>query len=187
MATRLAPSVEEILDLPDDGYRHELVFGVHHVSPAPGSRHQRTLGELFLRLRASCPSGLLVLMAPFAWVVTDPGGTRHEVQPDLLVISSGPDRERLEDEVPALVVEILSPGAANRARDLEDKFALYQAAGVPAYWVVDPEVPSLRAWHLVEATLTPVAEVRRAEAFSTDRPWTLTLAPDDLAPGATAS
>ncbi|MGI8903018.1 MAG: Uma2 family endonuclease [Solirubrobacteraceae bacterium] len=181
MATKSVPSVEDILALPDDGYRHELIFGVHHVSPAPGSRHQRIVGELFLRLRLSCPPTFMVLMAPFAWVIADLSGTRHEVQPDLLVIGSGFDRDRLEDEVPALVVEVLSPGAANRARDLEDKFALYQAAGLPAYWVVDPEVPSLRAWRLIETALAPVANVQPGEAFDADWPWAVTLAPDELA------
>lgn len=181
VATKLAPSVEDILALPDDGYRHELIFGVHHVSPAPGLRHQRALRELLIRLSAACPPGLEIMPAPFAWVITDPSGTRHEVQPDLLVIASGPDRDHLEDEVPALVVEILSPGAANRARDLADKFALYQAVGVPVYWVVDPGVPSIRTWVLVEGKLAPGPEVRRGETFSAERPWALTLRPDELA------
>lgn len=181
MATNLALSVEEILCLSDDGYRHELICGVHHVTPAPGSRHQRTLGEVFFRLRSTCPEAFTVLMAPFAWVITDPSGTRHEVQPDLLVIGAGPDRQRLEDEIPALVVEILLPGAANRARDLEDKFALYQAVGVPAYWVLDPEVPSLRAWRLVEGRLAPLTVMQGEESFSTDWPWALALRPNELA------
>ncbi|MHB8296163.1 MAG: Uma2 family endonuclease [Acidimicrobiales bacterium] len=180
MATKLAPSVEDILALPDDGYRHEIVFGAHHVSPAPSSRHQRAVVELVFRLSASCPPALAVLVAPFAWVVVDPSDARHEVQPDLLVIASGPDRDRLEGEVPALVVEVLSPGAANRARDLEDKFALYEAAGVPAYWVLDPEAPSLRAWRLAQGKLALVAEVRHGEVFGTDWPWAMTLGPDEL-------
>jgi Uma2 family endonuclease len=180
VATKLAPSVEEILALPDDGYRHELIRGVHHVSPAPGARHQRALRKLLIALAATCPPGLEVMPAPFAWVVTDPSGTRHEVQPDLLVMQSTPDRDRLEGELPALVVEILPPGAANRARDLEDKFALYEAVGVPAYWVVDPDRPSLRAWRLVDGRLSAVAEVVGRETFAPDWPWSLAVAPDDL-------
>lgn len=71
MASKLDPDVEDILALPDDGYRHELVNGVHHVSPAPGSCRQRAVVELVFRLRSSCPPALAVLVAPFAWVVTD--------------------------------------------------------------------------------------------------------------------
>ncbi|MGH9067436.1 MAG: Uma2 family endonuclease [Acidimicrobiales bacterium] len=181
MATRLVPSVEEILALPEDGYRHELVFGVHHVSPSPGGPHQVTVGELFARLRATCPPEHRVLVAPFAWVVTDPDGGRHEVQPDLLVVTvDQAARVRLEDELPSLVVEVLSPGAANRARDLEDKFALYQAVGVPAYWVVDRAVPALLTWRLAEGELRPVAEVASGESFRTDWPWPVSFRPDDL-------
>jgi Uma2 family endonuclease len=180
VATKLAPSVEDILALPDDGYRHELIFGVHHVSPAPGLRHQRAVRELLVRLAATCPPGLEVVPAPFAWVATDPSGVRHEVQPDLLVVPSGPARDRLEGELPALVVEILSPGAANHAKDLEEKFGLYEAVGVPAYWVVDPEVPSLRAWRLAEGKLTQVADAQRGAVFSSDWPWALTVRPADL-------
>lgn len=181
VATKLAPSVEDILAWPDDGYRHELIFGVHHVSPAPGSRHQRAVLKLAARLEASCPPGLTVLVAPFAWIITGPAGQRHEVQPDVLVIPAGPDRDHLEGEVPLLVVEVLSPGAANRARDLEDKFTLYQLAGVPAYWVVDPGAPSLRSWSLVEGELRPGPEAGPTEAFTTGWPWSLSIRPDELA------
>lgn len=181
MATNLAPSVEEILALPDDGYRHELIAGVHHVSPAPGLRHQRAVRELLIRLAATSPKDQEVIPAPVAWVVTDPSGTRHEVQPDLLAIASGSDRERVEEEIPALVVEVLSPGAANRARDLEDKFALYQLVGVPAYWVVDPDVPSLRAWRLIGCRVVQVTEARGERTFRTDLPWALALRPAELA------
>ncbi|MGH9062376.1 MAG: Uma2 family endonuclease [Acidimicrobiales bacterium] len=182
MAVELAPSIEEILSLPDDGYRHELVSGVHHVSPPPGGPHQIAVVELATRLRATCPRGHRVLVAPFAWVVTDPDGGRHEVQPDLLVVTSDQARRvRLEGDLPRLVVEVLSPGAANRARDLEDKFALYQAVGVPIYWVVDPAERAVLAWRLIEGQLRQEAEVRAGEAFSTEWPWPLSFRPDDLA------
>ena len=38
---------------------------------------------------------------------------------------------------PDLVVEILSPGTA--ARDLGLKLEQYEIAGIPEYWIVDPE------------------------------------------------
>jgi Uma2 family endonuclease len=180
VVTKLAPSVEEILALPDDGYRHELIAGVHHVTPAPGARHQRAVRELLIALAASCPPGLEVIPAPFAWVLSDPSGARHEVQPDLLVIAAEPERERLEGDLPLLVVEILSPGAANRARDLEDKFALYEAVGVPAYWVVDPELGSIRSWRSVGGRFAAAEEARRGETFSVGSPWPVRLAVDDV-------
>ncbi len=181
VATRLAPSVEDILSLPDDGYRHELIFGVHYVTPAPGGPHQMAVLKLGIILSADCPPEYQVLVAPFAWVVTDPDGGRHEVQPDLLVVTAEQGRRALlEDELPRLVVEVLSPGAANRARDLEDKFDLYQAVGVPAYWVLDPVDKRHRAWRLAGNELRHVAEARADQLFRTDWPWPLSFRPEDL-------
>jgi hypothetical protein len=31
--------------LPDDGKRHEIIDGVHYVTPSPGAVHQIVLGE----------------------------------------------------------------------------------------------------------------------------------------------
>jgi len=36
-------------------------------------------------------------------------------------------------------IEILSGGPADRRRDLEEKRTEYAAAGIPEYWIVDPE------------------------------------------------
>ena len=49
---------------------------------------------------------------------------------------------------PDVVVEILSPGTARR--DLGIKRDTYQAAGVPEYWIVDPESRSVEVLTLVE-------------------------------------
>lgn len=53
-------------------------------------------------------------------------------------------RERLrngvdwnEQPIPILVVEVLSP--STRRRDREQKRSLYMDAGVPEYWLLDPE------------------------------------------------
>ncbi len=181
VATRLALTVDEILSLPDDGYRHELVYGVHYVSPAPAGPHQVAVVKLAILLSASCPSAYQVIVAPFAWVMTDPDGGRHEVQPDLLVVTAEQARRaRLEEKLPHLVVEVLSAGAANQARDLEDKFALYQAVGVPAYWVLDPEAKLLRAWNLAGSELVLSAEARADQSFRTDWPWPVSFQPDEL-------
>lgn len=55
--------------------------------------------------------------------------------------------------VPDLVVEILSPG--NWLFDRYDKFLLYQAAGVPEYWIVDyrTETVEIYIWEKGEYVL----------------------------------
>jgi Uma2 family endonuclease len=40
---------------------------------------------------------------------------------------------------PALVIEVVSPGQANRERDYRYKHTEYAARGIAEYWIVDPE------------------------------------------------
>ena len=47
---------------------------------------------------------------------------------------------------PDLAVEILSPSTAAKDRDL--KLELYRQAGVPDYWIVDPEAHQVTVYHL---------------------------------------
>ena len=59
------------------------------------------------------------------------------VQPDVCVIC---DSTKLDEQgcngAPDLVVEVLSPG--NTKREMNQKFDLYQEAGVQEYWLVEP-------------------------------------------------
>ena len=59
------------------------------------------------------------------------------VQPDLCVIC---DESKLDTRgccgAPDVVVEILSPG--NSQKEVQDKFELYEEAGVYEYWIVNP-------------------------------------------------
>src|SRR2546422_1515279 len=43
-------TVEDVRAMPDDGNRYEIIDGELFVTPAPGTRHQRTLGRLYLLL-----------------------------------------------------------------------------------------------------------------------------------------
>jgi Uma2 family endonuclease len=77
---------------------------------------------------------------------------RHEdvdtvVHPDLCVVCN-PDKL---DELgcvgaPDLIVEILSPG--NNKKELQLKYEVYEAAGVPEYWVVHPDERTLLIYTL---------------------------------------
>ena len=59
------------------------------------------------------------------------------VQPDICLVC---DQSKLDKQgcngAPELVIEILSPG--NSQREMDDKFELYQEAGVQEYWLVEP-------------------------------------------------
>ncbi|HEX5759143.1 MAG TPA: hypothetical protein VF121_08110 [Thermoanaerobaculia bacterium] len=38
---------DDLLALPEDGLRHELIDGEHVVSPSPNTKHQRVSGNLY--------------------------------------------------------------------------------------------------------------------------------------------
>jgi Uma2 family endonuclease len=125
----------DYLALPDEP-RCELLWGHLVVTPAPIALHQRVVIALLKRLdEFALAQGHLCLVAPMDVTLFD-----HTVlQPDLLIVA----RERREiapkwvDGAPDLVVEVLSPSTSRRDRMV--KLALYAKAGVPEYWIVDPE------------------------------------------------
>ena len=135
---------DDLLQLPDDGLRHEVIDGEHYVTPSPIPRHQRILGNLHFLFRT--------------WLEHHPAGevyfanldvilSAHDVVvPDLMYATN----ERLADiatvknwrGAPNLIVEIGSPGT--RRRDETIKRRLYERSGVDEYWIVDPETDVVR-------------------------------------------
>ena len=129
---------EEWERLPEEteGRLHELIDGVHVVSPQPILFHDALAVLLTgLFLNAARPDALGRVHAD-AEVKLSPA---HVLVPDVLFVR----RERshiLAGKViegpPDIVVEILSP--STRRRDPTDKRRLYERFGVLEYWVVDP-------------------------------------------------
>ncbi len=135
---RVRLTYDDLLLLPDDGLRHELIDGEHVVTPSPNLRHQQILGRLHLAVGnwlAAHPLGQ-VFFAPLDLVFT----TVDVVVPDLLYVSNQHARYALTDAHARnadLVVEVASP--STRRRDETVKRQLYQRAGVLEYWFVDPD------------------------------------------------
>ncbi len=130
---------EDFLLFPDDGKRHEIIDGVHYVTPSPRLIHQQLLGRLYLaigkfledreELGQAFLSPLDTIFTP--WDI---------VEPDLLFVAANQLDILTEKNVqgaPALVVEILSPGT--RRRDQGIKRQLFDRGGVREYWLVDPK------------------------------------------------
>jgi Uma2 family endonuclease len=135
-------SYADLLKTPDDGNRYEILDGELIVSAAPVKRHQRMLYLLLLAFAAHIEPRRLghLYFAPVDVMFR----TSDIVEPDLIFIR----RERLhiyQDRIvhgpPDIVVEALSP--TSRDRDLGRKRNLYEAEGVPEYWIADPETPGL--------------------------------------------
>ncbi|HTH23762.1 MAG TPA: Uma2 family endonuclease [Vicinamibacterales bacterium] len=129
----------ELLLLPDDGKRHELIDGVHYVTPSPRIPHQVLVGRIFVAI-----ANFLAVHQHLGRVFLSPVDvvmSEHDlVVPDLLFVTR--DQQSILTDanvqgVPALVVEVLSP--STRRRDEGIKRKLFDQKGVREYWVVDPK------------------------------------------------
>jgi Uma2 family endonuclease len=164
----------ELDALPDDGRRHELIDGCLVVTPSPGFLHQVVVGRLFRLLDDHASNDVVVLVAPFDVVLADD----TVVEPDVLVARGRDFTAKDLPAAPLLAVEVLSP--STRRIDLHLKLARYEAAGCPAYWVVDPDLPSLTAWQLEAGRYGEVARVVGGEAWTATSPFEVTVVPDSL-------
>jgi Uma2 family endonuclease len=164
----------DLEQVPDDGHRYELIDGSLVVTPAPRPLHQVVSGNLFLLLRAGCPSGLAVLFAPLDVALAED----TVLQPDLLVARRSDFTERDLPVAPLLAVEVLSP--STRLIDLSLKRARYQAAGCPSYWVVDPDEPSLVAWELQRHEYVERAHVSGDQTLRAEAPFAVSVTPSEL-------
>ncbi|HEX2778104.1 MAG TPA: Uma2 family endonuclease [Gemmatimonadaceae bacterium] len=128
--------------LPEDGRRHEIVDGVHHVTPSPGRRHQRVVVELLVVLHAWLRDNPIgeVIVAPFDVDL----GDDTVVEPDIVVVPRSTRDARGAVAAPLLVIEVLSPSTASRDRIV--KRPRYQRAGIAEYWIVDFESRLVERW-----------------------------------------
>jgi Uma2 family endonuclease len=125
--------------LPNDGNRYEVIDGVLYMTTAPSFFHQWIIRQIFLALYPQIDqSGVgLTIWSPIGVFMPqcDP------VQPDLLVIRTtdlGIIHDRRIDGVPALIIEVLSPGNAEKDTDIKRK--VYARAGLLEYWIVRPAI-----------------------------------------------
>ena len=158
-----------------DGIRYELLDGAIVMTPPPGYAHQLVVTNLWRTLDERRPAGMCALVAPLdVYLPTD-----DILEPDVLVIEeSVVVDDKVQGGVPLLVVEILSP--SSRRRDVGDKLTAYRDAGVPAYWVVDPINPRLRAWELREGEYVEVADISGDEEWTAELPYSVSVRPSDL-------
>jgi len=134
----------------EPGYRYEILDGFLVKEPSPSIQHQRVSRELEFRLKVFFnefdPEGE-IFNAPLDVTL----GNSNVVQPDILFISSARREimrtERIDGPCD-LVVEIMSP--STHRKDRLKKMEIYRKAGIPHYWLVDPEETILEAYLLKE-------------------------------------
>jgi Uma2 family endonuclease len=139
---------EDYLRLPDDGNRYEIIEGVLYVANAPSYDHQFSVSKalFFLQLFTTEHDLGIVLTAPFEVHLAE---TTRPVQPDVLFIR----RERQPAPgtqffagAPDLIIEVISPTSIRLDRHV--KFDVYERAGVPEYWLVDPKARLVEVYTL---------------------------------------
>lgn len=151
-------TAEQLLELPDDGLRHELVEGeLRTMSPA-GYRHGKIALDLGRRIgNHAAEHGLGdVLSSETGFVLRrDPDTVRA---PDVAFVKA--ERARALSSVtgfaevaPDLVVEVVSP--SDRASEVTAKAVAWLDAGVRLVWVVDPQA-RLVTVHRPDGVLTLV-------------------------------
>ena len=136
----------------------ELLHGRLLPAPTYDEPHQRTAGELLLHLHpaARAAGGRCLLRTSVAFAAPGTAGMAPAdftsvVMPDLAIISGA---ARLDKQgclgPPELITEVTAPGS--NVRDWKAKYDLYEANGVPEYWIVSPGEALLAVFVLDAAT-----------------------------------
>lgn len=138
---------EDIVHLPEQEMP-EIIDGKPCARAAPRGRHSYVQGELPIVLRLSDPK-----TAQAWWILPEPDVrlTPHRiVRPDL----AGWRKDHMPDLVddwpidlrPDWVCEIASPNNAHYDRGIKSR--VYREAGVPWYWLADPQERTLEVFEL---------------------------------------
>ncbi|MBX2915152.1 MAG: Uma2 family endonuclease [Cyclobacteriaceae bacterium] len=134
----------------------ELIRGkVYKMSPPPTSRHQTIVVNLVTEIKAFLKKQKCkVFVAPFDVRLLRKGKQNEDittvVQPDICVIC---DPTKIDTRgclgAPDWIIEILSKHTS--AKDLNEKFEVYEEAGVKEYWVVHPGEQTVLVYTLNDA------------------------------------
>ena len=139
---------DDLVELPEDRLRHELIDGEHYVTPASSIRHQTIVLTIGSTLRAHARTHNLgrVYVAPLDVLFSK----IDVVEPDVLFVSRARTADVLRKKhlvgAPDLIVEVGSKWT--RRRDETIKQELYERFEVPEYWIVDPVGGRLKVFRL---------------------------------------
>jgi Uma2 family endonuclease len=149
--------------LPDDGFRYEVIDGVLYMSPPPSTAHQRAVSKLVARMEIHAEKEALgvVFPAPIAVQLPDQAAI---VQPDILFVAK--DRQHIIgstviEGAPDLIVEILSP--SNWTYDRGEKMEAYRQAGVREYWIADGRAKTVEVFILEDESYYLTGKFRFGE------------------------
>ena len=143
-------SFEEFLEMLDDESHAEWVDGAVIPKMPVSVKHQDSNIDLIFLIAIWVKHHQLgkVYHPPLQVRLTLPDGRQVSREPDIVVVLNDklPQlKKQYFDGAPNIVVEIVSP---SRPIDYREKFIEYQSAGVPEYWIIDPEREYAEFWQL---------------------------------------
>lgn len=151
-ATGIRMTAEELLRLPDNHMRHELIDGELHEWPLNGGEHGFVSGRMagwlgaFLERRPGDLGDLFAAGTGF-WLAHDPDTVRA---PDVAYVSAARLSRALvpgyPEIAPDLVVEVVSQD--DLADELQIKVKEWLRAGVLLVWVLYPATRSAMAYQV---------------------------------------
>jgi len=157
MTTTRLVTAEDLLKLPDDGFRYELVKGELTRMPPAGNLHGKRAMSLGWRLAQHVEAndlGIVYAAETGFLLATDPDTVRA---PDIAFVSKKRIVEIGEFEgywpgAPDLAVEVVSP--SDTYTEVEEKVEEYLESGAKAVWVVNPRRKTVSTYHsLTEVTI----------------------------------
>ena len=170
MAARIEPllTVADLDACPEDSNRYELIEGELFVSRAPGIPHQRVVLNLEIILSNYLREHPIGILVPGAGAIFS---DYDAVIPDLAFVRN----ERWDQVVTGekftgaldLVIEVTSPGAENRRRDLLVKRQLYGKYGAAEYWVVDSDNRQIEVYRLQNQRLESAGTFKNSDDLET--------------------
>lgn len=149
MSATTPVTAEQLLRMPNDGFRYELVAGELKKMPPSDWRHGAVGGQLhsLLGLRILRDRAGRIFLAKTGFLLSrDPDTVRA---PDIAFIRkdhlpASPPREAFWPGAPDLAVEVASPG--DTVREIDDKVKAWLDAGAMAVWVVNPAWQSVTVY-----------------------------------------
>ena len=159
----------DLESFPDDGKRYEIIDGELYVSKQPHFYHQFVCTRVWSKLQQwSDQSGDgAAVIAPGLIFADD-----DDVAPDVIWVSSRRMATTLGEDgkfhaAPELIVEVLSPGAANEKRDRDAKLKLYSRRAVDEYWIIDWRRRSVEVFRRKNARLVLTGTRKESDTLTT--------------------
>ena len=160
MSTKTPVTADQLLRMPDDGFRYELVAGELRKMVPAGWRHARVAGRLHVLLGGYVEGhnlGDIFGADPGFLLSRDPDTVRA---PDIAFmrkdrLAGDEPEEAFWPGAPDLAVEVVSP--SDTTGEVDEKVRAWLDAGVGMVWVVNPKWRSVTVYRSV-ANITTLTE-----------------------------